>query len=152
MRAKTQTVLVLEDDDAVAGGVCELLEEAGYATVRASTIVEARRAMSARKIDGIVLDLELGDERGRHLLDDLAGFPDPPAVLILSGRPEAPGVAKEFGVPHLGKPFSVAELLVAVSTTIEHGMRPIARRQASGARPKLIPPGADVPQKNRRGA
>ena len=150
MRAKTLTVLVLEDDDAVACGVCELLEEAGYATVRVEGIVDARRTMASRPIHCVILDLELRDERGRHLLDDVAGFRDAPPVLILSGRPEAPSVAKEFGIPHLGKPFSVAELLVAVSTTIEHEMRPIARRQVSGARPRLDVPISDAQVKSGR--
>jgi len=128
-------LLLLEDDDAFAESLREVLGESGARSVRARTVVEARRALSARKFDVVLVDLDLGEgaeARGRHLLDDLAQLAGMPPMLIVSGAVEAPRVAAEFGIGLVRKPFEMDHLFAAIHAAVQHGLRPIRSPHASG--------------------
>jgi DNA-binding response OmpR family regulator len=133
-------VLSLEDDDAFAESLRDVLHEAGYALLRARSVVEARRLLGSGCFDVVLVDLDLGETaeaRGRHLLDDLASLAGVPPMLIVSGAPEAPRVAREFGIACVRKPVDVDHLLAAIRSTVDHCVRPIVDRQVSGMRRRV---------------
>ena len=68
---------------ALVGG---LLEGEPLVLHGASTITEARAALSARHHDLVILDLMLPDGDGADLLDELAAARPPTRVIIFSAR------------------------------------------------------------------
>ena len=133
-------VLTLEDDDAFAESLREALAESGYSLERARSVAEARRLLGAARFHVVLVDLDLGnlaEARGRHLLDDLASLSGVPPMLIVSGAREARGVAAEFGIACVQKPFDLDHLLAAMHATIEHRVRPVTARATSGMRPRV---------------
>jgi DNA-binding response OmpR family regulator len=133
-------VLTLEDDDAFAESLRDVLAESGYALVRARSVVEARKLLGSGAFDVVLLDLDLGataEARGRHLLDDLASLAGVPPMLIVSGLAEAPRVAREFGIACVRKPVDIDHLLAAMRATIDHCVRPVPGRAVSGMRRRV---------------
>ncbi|MFN2386911.1 MAG: serine/threonine protein kinase [Thermoanaerobaculia bacterium] len=110
-----RTVLIVEDDEALAGGLRQTLEESGYGV---ETARDGREALD-RLAQGdppamILLDLMMPRVDGWQFLQEWRSVPDHPRIpiVLLSGVgaiPDAPGVA-DF----LRKPVSPARLLACV--------------------------------------
>ncbi|HTK35487.1 MAG TPA: response regulator [Caulobacteraceae bacterium] len=116
-------ILVVDDDKDVCGVICDLLDESGFAVVRAyddRTAYETLKAQ-ARTFSALVIDIDLG--RGttgfdvaryaRTLVRDLP-------VIFLSGDDDGASVEK-FGVSASGfirKPFEPSELLALLRTKL----------------------------------
>ena len=118
------TALIVDDDDAFAAALGDVMTFAGYRVLRARSVAEARVHIERRRIAIVLLDLGLGEARGRHLLDDLAGMERVPPMLVVSGAAEAPRVANEFGVGCVQKPFALDELQAAIDVTRDFAIRP----------------------------
>jgi DNA-binding response OmpR family regulator len=125
--------LVLDDDEDFACSIGELLRDAGYAVTWATSVEGARRMIDEHPIAVVLVDLRLGELRGRHLLDDLAGIDGTPPMMIVSAADDATAIAAEFGVPCVRKPFQVDALLAAIDVTRKFRVRPV-KRTASGRR------------------
>lgn len=80
-----QSILIVDDDPAMARTVARIAEMNGFATRTAGSAGEFRTAFEREVPDLVVLDLNLGDSDGVELLSFLgsAGFSGP--VLMLSG-------------------------------------------------------------------
>jgi DNA-binding response OmpR family regulator len=123
--------LIVDDDEAFALSLTDVMEyAAGYRVMRAKTVEEARTIIEQQRVAIVLLDLELGETRGRHLLDDLAGMPRVPPMLVVSGSAEAPRIATEFGLGCVQKPFALDELQAAIDVTRDFAIRP-TRKVAS---------------------
>lgn len=85
-------VLLVEDDDADALLVEELLTDAGVEIVlhRARTLAEAVAAVGLSRVDCLLLDLGLPDAVGLAAVEQLAHVadraPSPPALVVLTGH------------------------------------------------------------------
>lgn len=132
LRVGQPIALVLDDDPATARAVGDALAEGGFAVTWATSVEEARRHIEAHPIAVVLVDLSLGEVRGRQLLDELARIDDAPPMLIVSGSEDAPAIAAELGISCVAKPFRIEELLAALAVT--RGTRP-PKRTASGLRP-----------------
>jgi DNA-binding response OmpR family regulator len=109
-------VLIVEDNDAVAGAMRSLLEEIGMRVVGvAASIAQADASCSSRPPQIAVVDVQLGGDMAFGLIDRLrrAGA----AVLVTSGHA---AVAEQVtvGTVILQKPFSGAQLLAALHDAI----------------------------------
>lgn len=104
-------VLLVEDDDLVAGAVAQVVALEGLSCVRVADLAAARRALAGQPPELIVLDRILPDGDGLSLLADL---PDPrPLALVLTARDgvEDRVTGLEAGAEdYLVKPFAVEEL------------------------------------------
>jgi len=112
-------VLVVEDDDRIAGLVARALRAEGHAVDRAATGGEALEAALATRFDLIMLDLMLPDVDGTAVLDEVLRARPEQRVFVLSAVPEvgARVACLEAGATDfLGKPFAVAELVARVRT------------------------------------
>ena len=119
----TETILVAEDEDGIRDSLRRILSKAGYTVLTAANGADALEvsAHHAGSIQLLVSDVVmpgmLGDELAEHLLERR---PDT-RVLFMSGYAgdlmNRYGVLKP-GVTVLPKPFTAAELLTAVRTTI----------------------------------
>ncbi|WP_265523319.1 PP2C family protein-serine/threonine phosphatase [Oerskovia flava] len=81
-------ILLVEDDDADAILVEELLHDASLAVDlhRATTLDLAIEAVRAHDIDCILLDLGLPDSVGLSGVERLRALPDPPSLVVLTGH------------------------------------------------------------------
>ena len=68
-----QTVLIIDDDEAIGNLEQEVLERAGYAVLRAYSGTEARLLLKNERPDLILLDLMLPGLSGEELLPQLHG-------------------------------------------------------------------------------
>lgn len=109
-------VLVVEDEEAVARMVVQVLEAFGYATLRAANGVEALERLRDHRGDLglVILDLILPELSGEEVYRLLKGLAPEVAVLLVTGR-EDRARALAPGAPLLAKPFTPDELIDAVA-------------------------------------
>ncbi len=105
-------VLVADDVADMRVLIRRVLAASGYEVDVASTLGEAR-AMDPRGYDAVLVDAQLGSERGADLIEELRSA-DPAAAgrcLVITG---GPATALPAGVAVLAKPFTPAQLLAAI--------------------------------------
>jgi DNA-binding response OmpR family regulator len=131
-------ILVVEDDEAIAGALCAHLRSQAWAVDAVQAAGPAWAALAAERFDLVLLDLGLPDRDGTELLRQLRAsatgrLPDPATpVLIMTARDE---VASRIAGLDLGaddyvtKPFDPDELAAR--------MRALQRRAAGRARATL---------------
>jgi len=106
------SILLVEDDTAVAALVHELLELAGHEVVRAADAGESFVACSnGTRFDLLVTDVVLPGTDGCTLARELRRRDPSLRVLYTSGHPVDV-------VPFLQKPFTAAELTYAVTAAL----------------------------------
>ncbi|MET7761960.1 response regulator transcription factor [Streptomyces sp. NPDC005336] len=117
-------VLLIEDDDRVAGPVAEGLNRFGFAVERARTGAEA---LSAAESEMVLLDLGLPDMDGIDVCRALRGRSAVPIIMITARDDEVDRVlGLELGADdYLSKPFGVRELVARI--------RAVARRTSPAA-------------------
>jgi DNA-binding response OmpR family regulator len=123
-RPRIGTALVLEDDDATASALGEILGEAGYQVHLTATVAAASETLAKERVDLVLVDLGLEEGFGVDLLLDLAERPEAPAVILVSGLDLASIVAHRFGVPLVSKPFAVDGLLQTIDLARRIASRP----------------------------
>jgi two-component system cell cycle sensor histidine kinase/response regulator CckA len=109
-----ETVLVVEDSEAVRKLVCRVLERQGYRVIEAADAENALREAGAcpDRIDLLLTDLVMPRMNGRELAQRLMDARPDLRVLFVSGYADIPFSA-ESGAPHadfLQKPFSAGHV------------------------------------------
>ncbi len=113
------TILVVEDEPAIAESLAYSLKREGYGVQIAATLADAESKVELAEL--IILDLMLPDGSGFELLAGLRRLERPPAVIILSSRDsEADRVAGlETGADdYVTKPFSPREVVARVRAVL----------------------------------
>jgi DNA-binding response OmpR family regulator len=134
-RSSRATVLVVEDDAAIAFMLTDVLESTGYQVREAATGAAARALVEQLRPDLIILDLVLPDEDGLVLCSVLKSIANVP-ILICSGtqrRRDAFLSLKLGADDFIAKPFDVYDLLARVEVLLRraaqhHGSEPTAPR------------------------
>jgi two-component system response regulator QseB len=128
-------ILLVEDDELLAGGIRDALERALYAVEWVSDGPQALAALQASAFELVILDLGLPGLDGMEVLRRLRGGGGATPVLVLSARDAATDrvLGLDAGADdYLIKPFDVDELLArtraqqrrmrgAAVNVIEHG-------------------------------
>jgi DNA-binding response OmpR family regulator len=107
------TILVVEDDAAIAAALRDLLEREGYAVDVAGTLAEARRRLDAGEFDAMLLDWRMPDGEGIDLLKEIRRSSELP-VLLVTARVDV--IDKVLGLElgaddYVTKPVEPRELL-----------------------------------------
>jgi CheY-like chemotaxis protein len=136
--AHGETVLVVEDDQQVAGMTFQVLSRRGYRVLLAGTGESAASLMRghAGPIALVLVDVILPDMRGPAVAEVARARHPEAAVLFASGySTEAMGRSGELpdGVDLIEKPYAPEELLARVRAAIDR--TPSAGRQAAPAQP-----------------
>lgn len=129
-------LLLVEDDDQIAGFVLQGLREAGYAVDRASDGDEGLVMARQDHYDAAVIDLMLPRLDGLSLIEDLRRHGNTTPILILSARRSIDDRVRGLqagGDDYLTKPFAFVELLARVQALI--------RRSAGGSEPTALTAG-----------
>ena len=150
-----QTVLVVDDEEAIAEAVRARLESEGYRVVVASDGPQAIELHREHAPDLVVLDLMLPGMDGLEVCKALQRDGWTPVLMLTAKTEEADKVAG-FAVgadDYLTKPFSLRELAARVKAILRRidRMRAPAARHAPGsqrARDRSVPPPGD---RGRRG-
>jgi CheY-like chemotaxis protein len=113
-----ETVLLVEDEDAVRAACRRILERAGFNVLEASNGPQALAELSERPIDLLLTDVVMpGGLSGRELADSLQKNRPGLKVLFMSGY-NADAIATrgilEPGVAVVEKPFTTSDLLSKV--------------------------------------
>jgi DNA-binding response OmpR family regulator len=118
--APRSTILLVEDDAAVAYLMTDVLETSGYQVREAATGAAARAIVEQFEPDLIILDLVLPDEDGLVLCSVLKNLADAP-ILVCSGtqrRRDAFLSLKLGADDFIAKPFDVYDLLARVEVLL----------------------------------
>jgi DNA-binding response OmpR family regulator len=120
-----QTVLVVEDEDAIAEAVRARLQSEGYQVVVASDGPDAIRRHAEHRPDLVVLDLMLPGMDGLEVCTRIQRDGWTP-VLMLTARTEEADKVAGFAVgadDYLTKPFSLRELTIRVQAILRRRER-----------------------------
>lgn len=112
-------ILVVDDDPGIREVLCDYLGQHGYEASGAASAAEMDRALAARTIDLIVLDLMMPGEDGLSVVRRL-GREGPPIVMLSAmGEDTDRIVGLELGADdYLAKPCNPRELLARVRAVL----------------------------------
>ena len=115
----TETILVIEDDDAVRRITREFLKIKGYAVIEARGATEAIQIVEdhADQIDLVVTDVLMPGMKGRELVERLTGLRSDLKVLYMSAYTEDAAInigVLSPGTEFIEKPFGPDELAAKV--------------------------------------
>ncbi len=106
----SETILVVEDEDAVRGLTCEVLRRRGYRVLEATHGVDALRVVEGydAHIDLLLTDIVMPYMNGRDLAVQMATLRPSTKVLFVSGYTDHVATRQELaaGAPFLQKPFT----------------------------------------------
>ena len=124
VRRGTETILLVEDEEAVRTMTRRMLERAGYTVLDAErgSVALSRVAASAGKIDLLITDVVMPGMGGRELVEHISrSWPDL-KVLYLSGYTDDAVVRHgvlQADVAFLQKPFTMAALTTKVRDVLD---------------------------------
>jgi DNA-binding response OmpR family regulator len=116
-------VLIVEDDDAMAGALTAAVATAGHKTTRVSRGADA--LLTHRRFEVILLDLGLPDMDGLEVLRKLRQVTDCP-ILILTARDDERSVVlglRSGADDYLVKPVKLVELLARIEAVTRRAGR-----------------------------
>jgi len=117
-------LLVVEDDEVVRTMVVRVLEKTGYQVDTATDGLDALEKIQSAGFDLVICDVRMPRLGGIDLYRRLAsaGAEIPARFLFITGdtvSAETIGFIEENGIPYLGKPFEIQDLLTAVRRELE---------------------------------
>jgi DNA-binding response OmpR family regulator len=105
-------ILIVDDDQSVRESLRKVLEGAGYEVALAAGGVEAAVRLEPGRIDLVLLDLNLPNQSGWDVFEQITTRRPLVPVIIITGLPVQRGTAAMAGVGALfEKPVEVAALL-----------------------------------------
>lgn len=116
--AMSQKILVVEDEQALALGVRDALQHAGFEVEVLHEGSGAVEAIKEGRFDLVVLDLMLPGKNGLDILRELRAEQHDVRVLILTAMADEKDLLKGFEAgadDYMAKPFSPAELVARVA-------------------------------------
>lgn len=113
-------ILIVEDDTALAGGLCRALQNEAAETVSCGTLREAREMLSRRIFELVLLDVNLPDGNGFDFLQEIKKEYDICVIMLTANDMETDIVAGlEMGADdYITKPFSLAVLRARVEVQL----------------------------------
>jgi DNA-binding NtrC family response regulator len=117
------TILVVDDEPAMAAAVCELLRDAGYRALSANSGPDALAIVQRDRLDLVISDLRMTPMTGHQLQVELNRIsPNLPVVIVTGfGSIENAVESMKLGArDFITKPFGNQELLLVVSHVLEN--------------------------------
>jgi DNA-binding NtrC family response regulator len=115
---KSPRVLIVDDDRTIRQALALALEDAGYDSLTACGVEDARRQLAEGDFNAVLLDIRLKDGDGLRLLDDLRrDAPHLPVIMATAyGDSEHTIYAMKAGAfEYVTKPFDLDALLASVA-------------------------------------
>lgn len=119
--AKTETILIVEDDRSLREGLALNLRLEGYDILTASDGEEGMRLAFESRPDLIVLDIMMPGLTGLDILEELREQGERVPVLILSARNTSPNKVEGLKLgadDYMTKPFDLPELIARIEVML----------------------------------
>lgn len=118
-----ERILMIDDDDRLAGMVSDYLGGAGFRVTVANTGRDGEARLKRETFDAVILDLMLPDADGLDLCRRLRGTSDVPILMLTArGEPMDRVVGLELGADdYLAKPFEPRELQARLRAILRRG-------------------------------
>ena len=128
------TILIVEDEAAIADTIQYPLETEGYNTLWVSSGNEARKVLGDHAIDLIILDVGLPDISGFELLKLIRQDSEVPVIFLTARNDEIDRVVGlEIGADdYVTKPFSPRELVARVKAILKRTAGPAENAGLTG--------------------
>lgn len=123
--AKTDTVLVVDDEPPIRRFLRTSLTASGYRILEAEDAAGAMRSLSAEKPDLVILDLGLPDRNGLALIPEIRRISTAP-ILVLSARHDERSKVQALDLgadDYVSKPFGVDELMARLRAALRHAFQ-----------------------------
>ncbi len=129
MAPNSRSVLLVEDDDAIADMLRTFFERDGYRFLHALTGEEAVERLRIRPVSAILLDLNLPGIDGVETCRRIREFAKTPVIMLTARDSEVDKVlGLEMGADdYVTKPFSPRELLARVKAVLRRSEEPPAQ-------------------------
>ena len=115
------SVLVVDDEPSIRL-LCKVnLELEGYRVLEADSLAEARRHLRESDVAAVLLDVHVGSEDGRELVQEIRSARPSAGIALFSGSSEV-GTALAGGDAIVPKPFLPDHLIRTVERLV-HGAR-----------------------------
>lgn len=116
-------ILIIEDDSALANGLCRALANEEIMAQNAGTIKCARGELEKRRFDLVILDVNLPDGSGFDFLCEIKTKYGLPVIMLTANDMESDIVSSlERGADdYITKPFSLAILRARVNNQLRRG-------------------------------
>jgi DNA-binding response OmpR family regulator len=118
---QSMRLLVVEDNEDLAGLLAKGLDSAGFTIDRVSNALEARTALATTRYAAVVLDLGLPDEDGLGILREIRSRNDPIPVVVLTARAgvrDRVNGLRSGADDYLVKPFAFEELVARLEAVL----------------------------------
>lgn len=128
-------ILLVEDDAATRFGFTRYLSRLGYAVFEAASLEGARKAVSTRRLEALLLDLGLPDGDGLDLIPIMREMYPEMSIIVITGAADIPLAVEAMrrGADNfLTKPVDMENLEVFLRRSIE--IAGIRRRELAGKR------------------
>ena len=126
MPGQTRSVLLIEDDDAIADMLRGFFERDGYRFLHALTGEEAVERLRIRPVSAILLDINLPGIDGVETCRRIREFAQTPVIMLTARDSEVDKVlGLEMGADdYVTKPFSPRELMARVKAVLRRSEEP----------------------------
>jgi FixJ family two-component response regulator len=136
------TVFVVDDDDGLCEGLCELLESVGLHSARFGSAEEFATYWRDDMAGCLMLDVRLPGMTGVEFQEKLAASGVSIPIIFMTGHGDVPMVRKVMkagAVEFLTKPFDKEEMLAAIRHAFAlDAARRIERRELSAIQARLV--------------
>jgi two-component system response regulator GlrR len=116
-------ILIVDDDRNLLGLMKMRLESSGYSVTTALNDQEAKTAVAGNVFDLAIVDLQLGEQDGISLMEDLHTVSPAMPVIILTAHgsiESAVEAMKRGATTYLTKPFDARELVLHIERALEN--------------------------------
>ena len=129
MAGLTRSVLLVEDDDAIADMLRGFFERDGYRFLHALTGEEAIERLRIRPVSAILLDINLPGIDGIETCRRIREFSQAPVIMLTARDTEVDKVlGLEMGADdYVTKPFSPRELMARIKAVLRRSEEPPAK-------------------------
>jgi CheY-like chemotaxis protein len=119
-----ETILVVDDDDAILNLGQNILERFGYSTIKVKSGEAAVHTYRQQKedIDLVILDLNMPGMGGQNCLDELIRFDPDIKVIVASGYPPDDTIKKILETVvggYIGKPYLLTDMMQKVRELLD---------------------------------
>jgi DNA-binding NtrC family response regulator len=118
------SILILDDEAAVRTSFALYLAKKGFAVTEAGSLAEARTAMMAQSVDGLLLDVRLPDGSGLDWIREVREAQPGTAIVVMTGIGDIPMAVQAMreGADHfVTKPVNMTDLEVFLRKSLELG-------------------------------
>jgi DNA-binding response OmpR family regulator len=131
-----KTLLLVEDDPALALGLRDTLTFEGFRVLHAERGDAALRLVWAEAPECVILDLMLPDMNGYQICEAIRRHDEVVPIIMLTARGQEADKIRGLNAgadDYVTKPFSIGELVARIRAAVRRGRRPQASSASTGS-------------------